>query len=79
MSSYIVNMHEAKTRLSELVARALKGEEIVIARANKPLVRLTPIASPARERELGRFRGKIHIADYFDQPLPDTFWLGEER
>jgi prevent-host-death family protein len=79
MSSHIVNMHEAKTRLSELVARALDGEEIVIARANTPLVRLTPIAPPARERELGRFRGQIHMADDFDEPLPDSFWLGEER
>jgi prevent-host-death family protein len=62
-------MHEAKTHLSRLVERAANGEEIVIARAGKPVARLTALASaPGKPREFGRLRGKIWIADDFDEP-----------
>ncbi|MFO1350390.1 MAG: type II toxin-antitoxin system Phd/YefM family antitoxin [Gammaproteobacteria bacterium] len=77
MSTSIVNMHEAKTRLSELVALALAGEEVIIARANQPLVRLTPLPQPSGQRRLGRHRGQIEIAEDFDAPLPEDFWLGD--
>lgn len=67
-----VNIHEAKSRLSNLIARAEKGEEIVIARANKPVVRLVPVRKPKARRKLGEAKGKVKIAPDFDE-LPDDF------
>ncbi len=61
-----VNIHEAKTNLSKLLEQALNGEDIVIAKAGKPLVRLVPV----REEKKGCFgmdAGKIWIADDFDE------------
>jgi prevent-host-death family protein len=66
-----VNVHEAKTHLSKLLRRVTAGEEIVIARAGKPVARLVPVAEPPRPRELGRDRGKIWIADDFDTLDPE--------
>ena len=66
-----VNIHEAKTHLSKLLRRVSAGEEIVIARAGKPVARLVPVAEPPRPRELGRDRGKIWIADDFDTLDPE--------
>jgi prevent-host-death family protein len=66
-----VNIHEAKTHLSRLLRRVAAGEEIVIARAGKPVARLVPAAEPKQPRELGRHRGEIWIAENFDDPLPD--------
>ena len=64
-------MHEAKTKLSQLVERAEDGEEIVIARNGKPVARLVPIASTnALASVHGALRGRIHMADDFDE-LPD--------
>ena len=54
-----VNMHEAKTHLSRLVEEAAAGEDIVIARAGKPLVRLVAFAAPAGPRQLGLLAGKV--------------------
>lgn len=68
----IVNMHEAKTHLSRLVDRAAAGEEIVIGRAGRPLVRLVPYAAEARPRKPGALKGKLFVADDFDE-TPD--WL----
>jgi prevent-host-death family protein len=55
----LYNMHEAKTQLSRLVERAVEGEEIVIGRANRPLVRLDPIPALGRPRTPGALRGRI--------------------
>jgi prevent-host-death family protein len=63
-----VNIHEAKTHFSRLVERAERGEEIVIARAGKPVARLVPLET--RPLVVGRMRGRIRIADDFDDPLP---------
>ncbi|MCC6763630.1 MAG: type II toxin-antitoxin system prevent-host-death family antitoxin [Deltaproteobacteria bacterium] len=52
------NIHEAKTRFSELLERAHKGEEVIIAKAGKPYARLVPIVEPV-ERKAGAFRGQI--------------------
>jgi prevent-host-death family protein len=66
------NIHAAKTHLSRLVDAAAAGEEIIIARAGKPMARLVALAPERPERELGRFRGQIgRIPDSFDDPLPD--------
>ena len=63
----IVNMHQAKTSLSRLVARAVAGEEIVIARNGEPLVKLVPVPKERKPREPGLYRGKIWVApDCFD-------------
>lgn len=65
-----VNLYEAKTNLSDLVERAAAGEEIVIAKAGKPKARLVPLA-PKPKRKFGGMKGKVWIADDFDDPLPD--------
>jgi prevent-host-death family protein len=61
-----VNIHEAKTHLSRLVDRAAAGEEIIIARAGKPLARLVAYEPLVRDRELGAWRGKVTIGPDFD-------------
>lgn len=68
-----VNIAQAKSQLSRLVERALAGEEVVISRANKPLVRLAPLASAARTpREPGSGKGELlYMAPDFDAPLED--------
>jgi prevent-host-death family protein len=66
-----VNLHAAKTHLSRLVDEAVAGDEIVIAKAGKPMVRLVPVAPRGKRRGFGRGRGKIWISDDFDAPLPD--------
>jgi prevent-host-death family protein len=64
-------MHEAKTKLSQLVERAESGEDVVIARNGKPVARLVPIAATASlEAVRGAWRGCVRIADDFDE-LPD--------
>jgi prevent-host-death family protein len=70
MSETVVNIHEAKTHLSRLIERATEGETIIIAKAGKPKVILSPIPSKA-PRIAGRFAGQIFIADDFDAPLPE--------
>lgn len=64
---HTVNMHEAKTRLSALVKEALNGEEVVIAKSGKPLVRLVPVPRESHLRVPGRLKGKIRLAPDFDQ------------
>ncbi len=65
-----VNIHQAKTHLSKLLRQVAAGEDVVISRAGKPVARLVPVAEPKRPRELGRDRGKIWIAEDFDE-LPE--------
>lgn len=66
-----VSVYAAKAHLSRLLDRAAKGEEIVITRHGRPLVKLVPAGPGGRPRELGRLRGRIHVHDDFDAPLPD--------
>ncbi|OXC80499.1 type II toxin-antitoxin system Phd/YefM family antitoxin [Caballeronia sordidicola] len=66
-----VNIHEAKTQFSRLVDAAASGEEIVIAKAGKPAARLVPMERAKVTRRFGGLKGKVHIADDFDAPLPD--------
>ncbi len=67
-----LNLYEAKTHLSDLVERASRGEEIVIAKAGTPMARLVPLAVPDKPilRKPGMWKGKIWVADDFDDPLP---------
>lgn len=63
-----VNVYEAKTHLSQLLDRAAAGEEIVIARAGRPVARLMPLAEPASRRRVpGGWRGQVSIAADFDE------------
>jgi len=66
-----VNIYEAKTQLSKLVDRAAEGDEIIIARAGKPVARLTALKREKLPLRPGLLKGKIWIADDFDAPLPD--------
>ncbi len=67
-----VNIHEAKTHLSRLVEEVAAVEEIVIAKAGRPIAKLVPLASEIEPRRLGSLRGIIWLADNFDAPLPET-------
>lgn len=66
------NVADAKARFSELIAKAMVGEEVVIARDNKPLVRLVPLARPGKRRVSGSAKGQIVIAPDFDT-TPEDF------
>ena len=63
----VVNMHEAKSRLSELVAKVERGEDVVIARAGRPAARLVRYEAPVDPRVPGRLAGRIEIAADFDE------------
>ena len=66
-----VNIHEAKTQLSKLLARVEAGEEIRICRAGKPVAKLVPASRRLKKRVAGRDVGRGWISDDFDAPLPD--------
>lgn len=68
----VVNIHDAKTRLSELLKKVEAGEELVIARAGRPVARLVPFHLSAQARKLGQFAGQAVMADDFDE-LPEAF------
>jgi prevent-host-death family protein len=68
--SSTVNLYEAKTHLSQLVERAAAGEEIIIAKAGRPVARLMPLPAPSVSRVPGALKGQIWISDDFDDPLP---------
>ena len=68
MSTDPVNVYEAKTQLSRLIDRAVAGEDVVTARAGRPMVRLVPVTAPSTPRRRpGSSRGRIHLAADFDE------------
>lgn len=67
----LVNVHEAKTQLSKLLAQVEAGEDVVIARAGRPVARLSPYQEAPRRRQLGRDAGLFEVPEDFDAPLPD--------
>ena len=73
-----VNLYEAKTHLSELVERAARGEEVVIAKAGEPKARLVPLARPVKPRKPGGWKGRVVIAPDFDAPLPEEILAAVE-
>ena len=75
----VVNIHEAKTHLSRLLAEVAAGEEVVIAKAGKPVARLVPMAGQRPQRRLGIDKGQVVISGDFDSPLPDEVLAGFER
>ena len=66
-----VNIHDAKTNLSKLIDKVLKGEEVVIAKSNKPIVKLVMVDELKNKRKLGSAKGQVIIADDFDEQLED--------
>ncbi len=66
-----VNIHEAKTHLSKLIEQAANGEEVVIAKAGKPIVRLTPVEPPTPKRRIGFMEGQFTVPDDFDTMFQD--------
>ncbi len=67
-----INIHEAKTHLSRLVEDAANGQEIIIAKAGKPVARLTAPGRARKRRTLGWLSGKIAVPADFDDPLPES-------
>ena len=65
-----VTIHKAKTELSRLIEKACRGEEIVIAKGKKPVVRLVAIADAKGQRKPGALRGKLKVGPEFFDPLP---------
>jgi prevent-host-death family protein len=66
-----VNIHKAKTHFSKLLTRVQSGEEIVIAKAGRPIAKLIPIQTERKPRQPGTAKGKIWIASDFNTPLPE--------
>jgi len=81
----IVNIHEAKTHLSRLIDQAIKGESFIIAKAGKPLVRVTAIDSPAGSqiRRIGFLKGQFKVPRDFDRmgatEIEELFYGGRSR
>lgn len=76
----IVNIHDAKTNLSKLIAKTAKGEEIIIAKAGKPVAKLSFYQEKLKPRKLGLLKGKITIPDNFDdesEEINKMFYEGE--
>ena len=67
----IINIHEAKTTLSKLIERALNGEDVIIAKAGKPVVKLVAYKKELKPRKLGLWKGKVWVSDDFDDEDPE--------
>lgn len=68
---YVVNVSEAKAKLTQIMKRVLAGEEVVIARAGEPLIRLTAYQTDLTPRPSGQLRGTLWVAEDFDAPDPE--------
>jgi prevent-host-death family protein len=75
-----ISIHAAKTHLSRLIARAEAGEEIIIARGRKPVVKLVPVEPAKPKRVPGQWKGKISIGPEFFEPMSEeelALWYGD--
>jgi prevent-host-death family protein len=77
--SVTVNMHEAKTQLSRLVERARLGEEVIIAKAGRPVARIVAISAGRAARTPGSAVGLLDVSPDFHEPLPEEFMAEFER
>ena len=73
-----VNIHEAKTHLSRLVEEVSQGDEVIIAKAGKPVARLVAVTKARRRRKLGALAGRFSVPPDFDAPLPEELIDGFE-
>ena len=76
MSTKLVDVEEAQQHLPELLSLAQQGNDVIIADGNTPIARLIPITGVSKRRVAGLNRGAMRMRDDFDEPLPDSFWLG---
>lgn len=76
----IVNIHQAKTNLSKLIEKTLAGEDVIVAKAGKPVVKLVAYTKPLKPRKPGLWKGKISIPDNFtdEDPEINALFYGEE-
>jgi prevent-host-death family protein len=68
----IINIHEAKTHLSKIIDEVAAGREVIIAKAGKPMARLSPLTRIAQPKKLGLLKGKLKVPDDFNKPLADA-------
>jgi prevent-host-death family protein len=66
----VVTIHQAKTNLSRLIKKASEGEEIIIARGDKPVAKLVPVGEIKGKRQPGSMKGKLRVGPEFFEPLP---------
>jgi antitoxin (DNA-binding transcriptional repressor) of toxin-antitoxin stability system len=72
MKTTMINIHEAKTHLSEYARRVKRGQRIVLCDRNKPFAEIRPLATtPGGRRPFGLARGRLHVPDGFNEPDPD--------
>ena len=69
---HTVNIHEAKTHLSAILKRVESGEEVLIAKAGKPIARVSPIPASSGKRQPGTAKGRIAMTQNFIEPLPEN-------
>jgi len=74
-----INIHEAKTHFSKILARVRNGEEIIIAKAGEPVARMVSLVNRRNLRVAGSAKGKITIARDFDAPLPESILKSFEK
>lgn len=74
----IINIHEAKTHLSRIVDEVAAGAEVIIAKAGKPMARLSPFGGVPRRKKLGLLKGRIKVPDDFNAPLTEDVIAGFE-
>jgi len=77
-----VTIHAAKTQLSKLIARVEAGEEVIIARRDKPVARLVPVEQALPKRRFGAMKGKVWVGPEFFEPLPEEelrLWEGADE
>lgn len=77
----LVNIHQAKTHLSKLIKQSLAGEEIIIAKAGKPMVKLVPYPEEKKPRKPGIWKGKIWVSEDFDNESEEinALFYGNEQ
>ena len=68
----VVNIHEAKTHFSRLIERVMRGEEVVIGKAGRPVARLVPYREKPTPRTLGGWEGRVRISEDFDELPPEV-------
>ena len=76
MKTKAISIHAAKTHFSTLVEEVAAGQEIIIAKAGKPMARLVPLETKNLRKTLGMLKGKIRVSDNFDAPLPPEILRG---
>jgi prevent-host-death family protein len=77
--SRVINIHEAKTHLSRIIDEVASGTEVIIAKAGKPMARLSPIAAKPRRKRLGLLKGKIKVPNDFNVTPDDVIACFEGR